>query len=68
MALTKEQVRKSAHKLDYNDEFAAYAIRHTLRIIKTLYSEMPWYKKLILTIKWLISGLEEFVNDVYEKH
>lgn len=40
-----------------------WALAYALPIIRALLSEMPWYKKVFLTVKFLISGIEEYLSD-----
>jgi hypothetical protein len=39
------------------------ALMVVLPILKTILSQMPWYKKIILTVKFLIGGIEGYLKD-----
>lgn len=44
----------------YNTEVS---LVKALEIIRIIIADMPWYKKVLLSLKFLIGGIEEFLRD-----
>lgn len=40
-----------------------WALAYLLPILRTILGQMPWYKKVILSIKFLIGGIEDYLRD-----
>ena len=40
-----------------------WALSVVLPILRTILSDMPWYKRIILSVKFLIRGIEGYLSD-----
>jgi hypothetical protein len=41
---------------------ADLGLSYALQIIRLILADMPWYKKVILSVKFLIGGIEEYLR------
>jgi hypothetical protein len=44
-----------------HDDFDV-SLKNALEILRIILADMPWYKKVILSIKFLIGGIEEYLR------
>lgn len=57
------QVEKAVIKSGLDDALAELSLARALTIIRLILSDMPWYKKVILSVKFLIGGIESFLRE-----
>lgn len=58
-----KKVELAVAKQSFDVGTADLALARALLIIKTILSDIPWYKKVILSVKFLIGGIEKYLKD-----
>lgn len=59
----KKAVEVAVSKQAFDYETAELTLFRALEILRAILSDMPWWKKVLLSAKFLIDGIEGYLTD-----